>query len=289
MTPQLVKTYDYLNEQGKLLFQACRYEPKDFRHRQPRPDISEPRNDKSKDWLYHLHQVRRVLYRLPELLGVDPKRVVILCEGEKSVDRLIDQFGLIATTNPGGAGKWLPEYNEILRGRRVVIIHDYDKVDKHTGLRPGWEHAVKVANALHGIAASVKVLSLPIQEGQDIDDWLDQFQHLDKEIAQLVQNCPEWTPRAQGVAESLFVKKQRQLLEHIRDSKQPLVGFSHAFGELRWLYLQVEKELSRGGAIAKRHELTAALTLLAATCQRVVEELDLPVDQGEPSNGKQDH
>lgn len=32
---QLVKTYDYVDEKEKLLFQVCRYEPKGFRQRRP--------------------------------------------------------------------------------------------------------------------------------------------------------------------------------------------------------------------------------------------------------------
>src|ERR1044071_4350667 len=35
---QIVSTYDYTDENGALLFQVCRFEPKDFRQR--RPDAS---------------------------------------------------------------------------------------------------------------------------------------------------------------------------------------------------------------------------------------------------------
>src|SRR5262245_61157851 len=31
--PHIVETYDYVDEQGELLFQVCRFEPKDFRQR----------------------------------------------------------------------------------------------------------------------------------------------------------------------------------------------------------------------------------------------------------------
>jgi hypothetical protein len=33
--PHIVKTYDYVNAEGKLLYQVCRYDPKDFRQRRP--------------------------------------------------------------------------------------------------------------------------------------------------------------------------------------------------------------------------------------------------------------
>ena len=48
--------------------------------------------------------VRRVLYRLPELLA-RPDEPVYVVEGEKDADRLAS-MGLLATTNSGGAGKW---------------------------------------------------------------------------------------------------------------------------------------------------------------------------------------
>ncbi len=49
-------------------------------------------------------------YRLPELLtAVAEGREVYVAEGEKDVDRL-HREGVTATCNPGGAGKWRPEY-----------------------------------------------------------------------------------------------------------------------------------------------------------------------------------
>ncbi|MGQ0849829.1 MAG: hypothetical protein ACT4OP_12095 [Actinomycetota bacterium] len=45
--------------------------------------------------------MRRVLYRLPEVLAVSG--TIYVGEGEKDADRLAS-LGLIATTNPMGAG-----------------------------------------------------------------------------------------------------------------------------------------------------------------------------------------
>ena len=56
--------------------------------------------------------VERVPYRLPELLNAAPDTTVFVCEGEKDCDAL-HALGLIATTNPGGAGKWLPSMSPI--------------------------------------------------------------------------------------------------------------------------------------------------------------------------------
>lgn len=50
------KTYDYTDEQGNLLFQTVRYEPKDFKQRRP---------DGKGGWIYNLKDVRLMPYNLP--------------------------------------------------------------------------------------------------------------------------------------------------------------------------------------------------------------------------------
>lgn len=155
---RIVATYDYLDEQGNLLFQAVRMEPKAFRQRRPDPDTPG-------EWLWNLKGVRRVLYRLPELLTADPNRTVVTVEGERDVERLID-LGLVATCNPMGAGKWRDEYNVPLAGRPVIIIPDNDG--------PGLDHAIQVAESLLAVASGVKIVPLPdLPPGGDVSDWLD--------------------------------------------------------------------------------------------------------------------
>src|SRR5262249_4725641 len=108
--------------------------------------------------------VERVLYRLPELLAAAPSVSVFVCEGEKDADALAG-LGLVATTNPGGAGKWRWEYNEPLHGRVVVLLPDNDKA--------GRQHAEVVTRSLQGIATTVKVVALPgLPEKGDLSDWL---------------------------------------------------------------------------------------------------------------------
>jgi hypothetical protein len=155
MKTNITETYDYLDERGELLYQVCRKEPKGFVQRQPLEQGG---------WKYSLEGVRRLPYRLPELLAADTSATVFICEGEKDVDAL-REFGLVATTNAGGAGKWKEEYNEHLHGRNVVILPDNDK--------SGQEHAEGVARSLRGIAASLKVVNLPgLPEKGDVSDWL---------------------------------------------------------------------------------------------------------------------
>jgi len=93
--PLVVAEYDYKDETGKTLYQTVRYDPKEFKQRQPDPNGG---------WIWNLKGVRHVLFRLPELT----KRVgetVFVCEGEKDVLAL-EAIGFLATCNPMGAGKW---------------------------------------------------------------------------------------------------------------------------------------------------------------------------------------
>jgi hypothetical protein len=114
---RIVDTYDYRNEHGELLFQAVRYEPKGFSQR--RPDANE--------WTWNLEGVRRVPYRLPELIeALAAKKDVVIVEGEKDVEAL-RELGIAATTCPGGAGKWRDDYNQHFKGACVVIIGDNDE------------------------------------------------------------------------------------------------------------------------------------------------------------------
>ena len=134
---EMIARYPYQDESGKLLFEVVRYEPKDFRQRRP---------DGKGGWTWSLNGVRRVPYNLPEAIKAED---VLILEGEKDVETA-RKLGIIATCNPGGAGKWRPEYSEILRGKRVTVICDSDA--------PGVAHGRQVAQSLLGIAREVKLI-----------------------------------------------------------------------------------------------------------------------------------
>jgi hypothetical protein len=167
--------YSYTDEAGKLLFQCVRYAPKDFRQRQP---------DGKGGWTWNLKGVRLVLYRLPEVVKASEVWIV---EGERDCDTLA-ALGLCATCNPLGAEKWRDEYNEALRGKSVVIVPDNDA--------PGCRHAVQVARALQGVAASVKIVKLP-DTLKDASDFVATFSDADdagERLSLLAEGAAEWTP-----------------------------------------------------------------------------------------------
>lgn len=152
---RIVATYDYTDENGNILFQSVRYEPKRFAQRHP---------NARGDWGWNLNGTRRVLYHLPELIAANPSEPIFICEGEKDVDAL-RKLGLLATTNPLGAGKWRDEYSETLRDRHLVIIPDNDDA--------GRTHAQAVLRSVRPFAASVKILELDnLPTKGDVSDWL---------------------------------------------------------------------------------------------------------------------
>jgi putative DNA primase/helicase len=152
---ELVAAYDYRNERGDLLFQVCRFEPKTFRQRRP---------DGKGGWTWSVKGVRRVPYRLPELLVAPADCIVFVVEGEKDADRLAS-LGLFATCNPGGAGKWQSSFSQFFQGRDIVILPDNDDA--------GRDHAQSIATNLATVAARVRIPELPgLPPKGDVSDWL---------------------------------------------------------------------------------------------------------------------
>lgn len=108
--------YTYVDEDGKPLIRVLRTSPKGF---------SQQRYEDG-EWKPRLRDARRTLYHLPSVVkAAKAGLAVYVCEGEKDAESLAE-CGVVATTNLGGAQNWRPEYNEFLRGARVVVAGDND-------------------------------------------------------------------------------------------------------------------------------------------------------------------
>lgn len=179
---QLVATYNYEDATGKLVFQVVRYAPKDFRQRRP---------DGNGEWIWSMHGVERVPYRLPQLLNATE---VYICEGEKDCDNLV-KLGLSATTNPGGADgdgeggrKWPDSFGRWFHGRHAILIPDNDE--------PGRRHVQAVATKLNGRAASIRILELPdLPTKGDVSDWLAAG-GTREQLEDMAAAAPLWEPDA---------------------------------------------------------------------------------------------
>jgi hypothetical protein len=160
----IVAEYDYRDEKRNLLFQVVRLEPKDFRQRKPNGHGG---------WDWSIKGVRRVPYRLPELLAADRDATIYLVEGEKDAERAA-KIGLISTCNAGGASsakggksrKWSPEITAHFAGRDVVSIPDNDPA--------GLAHAKYVAGEITRAGGRVRIIELPgLPAKGDFSDFLD--------------------------------------------------------------------------------------------------------------------
>jgi hypothetical protein len=201
VTRQIVATYTYRDEHGTPLFEVVRFEPKDFRQRQP-------------NGTWHLRGVRRVLFDLPALHG---QTVVYVVEGEKDV-RALQAIGLVATTNMGGAGKWRAEYVDQLRSagtHQVVVLPDNDE--------PGRAHADAIARSCDGAGLQVTVLALPdLAPKGDVSDWLAAG-HTREEFLALVQAAPRFTSLTAMSASRPDVSAPRPVLVRLADVRpEPL-------------------------------------------------------------------
>lgn len=152
-----VATYDFNDEQGNLLFQKIRYVDetgrKTFRQRKP---------DGRGGWTYSLGETPKVLYHLKEVLyTAKAGGIVWVVEGEKDVET-IRASGEIATTMPGGAGKWLDIHTQALIGAEVYIVRDNDG--------PGIKHAIEVDRNLKAAGIN-STLCAPPDGHKDITDY----------------------------------------------------------------------------------------------------------------------
>src|SRR5262249_40013679 len=175
--PPILATYPYRNAIGELLFEVVRFDDPENRFKQRRPDGEG-------GWIWDLKGVPRVLYRLPELIAaVKAGEWVIVTEGERDAENAV-WLGYVATTMPGGVGKWLPQYDDHFAGAPDVIVvsdNDPQSTDPKTGQlqfhpdgRPvlkGQDHAAKIAHRLSKIAGRVRVVMF--EQAKDLSAWVE--------------------------------------------------------------------------------------------------------------------
>lgn len=285
-----VASFDYRDESGKLLYQAVRYEPKDFKQRRP---------DGVGGWIFNLEGVARVLYRLPELIADDSNGWVFIPEGEKHVDAL-RTLGLVATCNVGGAGKWRNEYAKHLRGRRVCILPDNDPHKTEDGKRhyKGQAHAVKIYDSLRDTAKCVIILALPdLPLKGDVLDWLgaggmrndlirmaddlaqipvEQFVARVSEYSRLVADPDFDKDPAVALSEVVDIHADQIVIDH------GMIKKLHELTRLSWMALsranKPPKYFRRGSMLVKVAAEDGGVSLKELTPERMRCELDLVGD-----------
>ena len=203
--------YNYVDEDGTLLFQVIREQRKEgkkFYQRQP---------DGKGGWTNNIKGAKIVPYRLPEVIkAVQQGETVFIVEGEKDAETLAE-WGLVATTNPMGAGKWREDFNHYLKGACVVILPDNDEA--------GRKHVEKTAKSLYGVAQTVKIVCLPVmQEHEDVTDWKERYGGTKEALLKLAEDTKEYQPSRK--------KKVELLPDVIREGERNNILTSYA-GTLR--------------------------------------------------------
>jgi 5S rRNA maturation endonuclease (ribonuclease M5) len=203
--PKIIATYDYTDAMGNMLYQVCRFDPKDFRQRRKGTDG---------EWIWKLEGVERVLYKLPELLS-EKAMLIWIVEGEKDVETLRD-IRQVATTNVGGAKKWSDAYSQTLKGKEVAVCGDNDEA--------GREHAKRIIESLEPYAKAVRHVQIPAGF-KDVSDYRKSFDtnvKFAEAMEGLFLNAP-----VIGVASlpiKSIVELRQEYIEHIKSSKTRLLN-----------------------------------------------------------------
>ena len=164
---QIVRSYPYVDADGRFLYEVLRYEPKAFCARRPNT------------WYWTLEDTPRVPYRLPEVIAANE---ILILEGEKDCETA-RTWGFVATTNAEGGGRWKGEFATYFRGKRIHIVSDADET--------GRGHARQVAGTLVPVAKSVKLVELI--GAKDLTEWIERG-GTREQLLELFANAHALTP-----------------------------------------------------------------------------------------------
>lgn len=183
--------YTYCDETGEVLSQVLRTADKGFSQRVP--DAS-----KTSGWRWNLTGVRRVLYRLPEVIeAVANGQEIWITEGEKDADNMVERAEVCATTSIGGAGKWRHEYGEPLAGADVTIVADTDDQGRKHARQVrasllDWECRVRIVESAHlkdatdhldaGGTLDTFLVTVPYEEEEKVEKAYDLDAYVSQEL-----------------------------------------------------------------------------------------------------------
>jgi hypothetical protein len=144
-----VRVYTYTTAAGapvlQVIRQECSCDAKPGRHKR---FLQRYRHGRQWEWKKP-EGLDPVLYRVRQLVTADPQHWVYVTEGEKDAETAA-ACGVIATTNPEGAGAFPAELAHQLAGRRVVIVVDRD--------RAGYQRGLTLHSLLADTASEIRVL-----------------------------------------------------------------------------------------------------------------------------------
>lgn len=157
----IAKVYDYQDQNGEVVFQKVRFDPKDFMMRRP------IKRDGWYKWSVPMSLF--TIYHLPQVLSA---KTVFLLEGEKACDEAT-KWGLVTTCSPNGASKrgeslaikWLDRYTKYFVGKHVILLPDNDE--------PGQAFMDHIHRCLYDVLSKT-IIPLPrLDAKEDFYDWVN--------------------------------------------------------------------------------------------------------------------
>jgi 5S rRNA maturation endonuclease (ribonuclease M5) len=218
----LTDTYEYRDASGALVFQKQRFVDEDGR----KTFVQRRIDPETGEWVRNLDGIEKILYNLPMVVSaIAEKKPIWVVEGEKDVETLVER-GIVATTMPGGAGKWLDSFTETLSGAEIVLVADNDE--------PGMAHASAVVEKLTAAGCSVTAKISRVKHKADVTDHIeagltledlepfdptDAYEKQDDRLAQLLESITKVFER-ENISEETKVAKVELLLSDFLPSGQ---------------------------------------------------------------------
>ncbi len=114
---------------------------------------------------------------------------VLLCEGEWDLFCAFNHGFRNTASHTAGAGSWLPSWTPMFTDKHVVICYDRDII--------GMKGAAKLARALWPVAASVRIVDLPLPGTPTSKDLSDYFRAgaTARDFQRLLEGARPYVPR----------------------------------------------------------------------------------------------
>lgn len=192
-----VARYPYHDAEGRIIYEAVRWEPgflrsdgsrrdKDFTLERVDPDGRRVTGKDEKDCM---KDVPRVPYMLPLLLkGIERGETIWFVEGEKCANALIKK-GFVATTRSEGSGANIDDkFVEYFDGaKEIVLCSDCDV--------PGRQSSVRRARIFTEAGNRAKILDVSRvrSDGYDVADFLEEGNSVE-ELRRLADEAPIFDP-----------------------------------------------------------------------------------------------
>lgn len=196
--------YDYKDEQDTLIYSVIRLQKgdtKEFLQRTP------------SGWGLR-SDTRRLLYNLNAVIG---SQLVFIVEGEKDVATLAG-WGLVGTTNSGGAGNWESCTNQYLAGKDIIMLADNDKA--------GQNHAEIVRMNVQARAKSFKIITLSGMVKGDVTDWATLEDGTKEKLLALIANPDPTDEQTQSEELAAAKKENATPFSNYIENESRMVGSS---------------------------------------------------------------